>query len=370
MQWVPLGDYIEQCDERNTNNQYTIDDVKGMTITKEVIPTKADLTGNDLAKFKIVKSEEFIYNPRTHGKKIGLGYNDTGKPFLISWNNIAFRIKNKELLPEYLFLYFNRNEWDREACFQSWGSSTEVFSWEALCVMRIPLPSIEEQKKVVEVWKGLKELKEDNENMAEPLLTLCQSYLKELKTKYPLEEIGKYISLYDRNNLEQKEYTVIGINKNKEFMPTVANIETIDKKKYKLVKKGIFVFSGMQTGRDECIRISLYNKNDYAIISPAYTTFTIDEEKGLLSEFLFLCFNRFEMDRYGWFISDSSVRSNLDWNRFLEIKIPIPPLEIQQAIVEIYKCAKESKEIAEKANGLISDICPALIRQVIGAAAE
>ena len=124
----------------------------------------------------------------------------------------------------------------------------------------------------------------------------------------------------------------------------------------------------MQTGRDVCIRIGLYSGNEPALMSPAYTTFTVKDNKKLIPEFLFLCFNNNEMDRYGWFISDSSVRSNLDWNRFLEIKIPIPSLEKQRAIVNIYNCAKEARNITNKTEQLIKDICPALMRQVIGEA--
>ena len=70
--FVTLGDYIEQCDKRNSEGKYTLDDAMGMTITKEIIPTKADLKDNDLSKFWVVKPKEFVYNPRTHGKKIGL----------------------------------------------------------------------------------------------------------------------------------------------------------------------------------------------------------------------------------------------------------------------------------------------------------
>lgn len=80
---VRLGDLIELCDERNSEGKYGIDDVRGMTISKEIISTKADIKDTDLSKFYIVYPNEFIYNPRTHGKKIGLGFNNSLKPILI-----------------------------------------------------------------------------------------------------------------------------------------------------------------------------------------------------------------------------------------------------------------------------------------------
>ena len=113
---IPLGELIEPCDERNDKGLYGLDDVMGMTITKEIIPTKADLQNNDLSKFLVVNPKEFVYNPRTHGKKIGLGFNNTSKPFIISWNNIAFRvIDEQELLPDYLYMIICRGEWVRNA---------------------------------------------------------------------------------------------------------------------------------------------------------------------------------------------------------------------------------------------------------------
>lgn len=135
-----LGELIELVQDTNSELQYGPDDVKGMTITKEVIPTKANVSETDLSKFLVVHPGEFIYNPRTHGKRIGFGYNNTNDNFIISWNNIAFKVKpsmKKIVLADYLFLHFKRDEWDREACYQSWGSSTEVFSWDTLCDMSV-----------------------------------------------------------------------------------------------------------------------------------------------------------------------------------------------------------------------------------------
>lgn len=151
-------------------------------------------------------------------------------------------------------------------------------------------------------------------------------------------------------------------------MPTVANMEEIDTQRYKIVRKGDFVFSGMQTGRDKCIRIGLYAGEEPSLISPAYTTFVINDTNKLLPEFLFMYFKRPEMDRYGWFISDSSVRANLEWERFTDIQIPLLPVNVQQAIVNIYNCAKEAQNISQKAEEQINQLCPALMRHVIGEA--
>ena len=171
--------------------------------------------------------------------------------------------------------------------------------------------------------------------------------------------------MQDKTNTENKAYDVLGLNKDKEFMPTVANLENVSLKKYKVVSKGQFAFSGMQTGRDVCVRLSLYDKDVPALISSAYTTFTLDENEDLLPEYMMLVFKNPEMDRLGWFYSDSSVRSNLDWNRFLDIEIPYASLDVQRAIVNIYKCANEAKQIAAEADRLSHEVCPTLIQHVI-----
>ena len=180
----------------------------------------------------------------------------------------------------------------------------------------------------------------------------------------PLEEIGNCIEPIDERNTDNKKIEVCGINKTKSFMPTVADMTGVDISKYKIVKKGQFAFSGMQTGRDECLRIALYEGDDPILISPAYITFKLITDK-VLPEYLLLFFKRSEMDRYGWFISDSSVRANLDWPRFLAIKFPLPDINIQLAIVNIYHCSEEAKRIAEEADRLSKEICPALMQHLI-----
>lgn len=97
--------------------------------------------------------------------------------------------------------------------------------------------------------------------------------------------LGDYIEQCDERNTAGSNYPVIGINRDKTFMPTVANLDGVDIAKYKIVSKGMFVFSGMQTGRDICIRIGLYDKDQPALISPAYTTFFINKENNVLPEY-------------------------------------------------------------------------------------
>ena len=179
-------------------------------------------------------------------------------------------------------------------------------------------------------------------------------------TKY---RIGDLISIVDEKNKEGIK-SFYGININKEFMPTVANTDNLDEKKYKIVRKNRFVFSGMQTGRDECIRISMYTENNPIIVSPAYTTFEVSAIDKILPTYLFMMFLSKEKDRLGWFYSDSSVRANLDWNVFCDIEIKIPSIDIQHKYVDIYNAMIENQNSYETGLEDLKLVCDSCIEKL------
>lgn len=368
VKWVRLGDYIEQCDEKNTaGSNYP---VIGINRDKTFMPTVANLDGVDIAKYKIVSKGMFVFSGMQTGRDIciRIGLYDKDQPALISPAYTTFFInKENDVLPEYFFMYFNRDESDRYGWFISDSSVRANLDWPRFLDIEIPLPSVAEQQKVVNAWRAFREIKEQNEAKAAPLMQLCQSYIQEIRKKKNVRNyrIGNAIEVIDKTNKDGSPYEVLGLNNNKMFMPTVASMDTINTSKYKIIRKGEFAFSGMQTGRDKCIRIALYDKDIPALISPAYTTFILDKEEPILPEYFMMIFKNPEMDRLGWFYSDSSVRANLDWNRFIDIEIPLPPIEVQQAIVNIYKCANKAKLIAEEADRLSREVCPALLQHVI-----
>lgn len=160
-------------------------------------------------------------------------------------------------------------------------------------------------------------------------------------------KIGELISLDNRKNTSDLELPFYGINKDKTFIPTIAATDGLDRKKYKIISKGMFVFSGMQTGRDMCIRIGLYDYPFDALISPAYTTFNVSSEE-ILPEYLFMIFKSKEMDRYGAFLSDGSIRSNLDWEVFCSIELTVPSKEVQRKYVDIYLGGQENLNALRK----------------------
>lgn len=363
---VELGELIEICDTRNTDKKYGIDDVCGMTIEKEIIPTKADVKDTDLSKFYIVQPQEFVYNPRTHGRKIGLGFNNSNKPILISWNNTAFKVKEaNRVIPTYLYMIFTRDEWDREACFNSWGSSTVVFAWEDFCKMKISLPSIETQRELVAVYNGLKELVEENEKLLEPLSKSCEAFIVDCKKKYPMKSLGDYIEETDERNSAGK-YTledVRGISNLKEWIETKADMNGVSLTPYKLLKPKEFSYVSVTSRNGDKISLAMNNTENTYIVSSSYINFRVTKNTKLLPEFLFALLNRNSFNAYSRFNSWGSARETFDWSEMCRVQIPLPPIQIQQKIVDLYNCYEECKRIAKEAREKISNLCPALVQK-------
>lgn len=176
--------------------------------------------------------------------------------------------------------------------------------------------------------------------------------------------LGDLIELCDERNTEGKYNSFYGINIEKEFMPTAADTNGLDESKYKIIRKNRFVFSGMQTGRDGCIRISMYEKEDPVLVSPAYTTFEISKKEIVLPEYFFMIFQSKEMDRYGAFCSDGSIRSNLDLERFCDFQLVLPPLAVQQKAVAVYNALKANLAAYEQGLDDLKLVCDGFIDTV------
>ena len=150
-----LGNYIRFVDERNKDLSVT--KLLGVSISKKFIPSIANIVGTDLSNYKIVRTGQFAYGPVTsrNGEKISIAYLDE-EDCIISSSYTVFEVENKEELdPEYLMLWFSRPEFDRYARYKSHGSVREIFDWNELCMVELPVPDIEKQRKIVKAYKIL-----------------------------------------------------------------------------------------------------------------------------------------------------------------------------------------------------------------------
>ncbi len=363
---VPLGELLEAVDIRG--GDINRDDIEGVNISKEFVPTVANLENTDISKYKHVPQFYFAANFMHVGRDITLpvALNTHDKIKFVSPAYIVFRVKDdKKLSPLYLMILFKTQSFDRRIWFNADSSVRGNLSWEDFCRIKIPLPDINLQQNFINLYKKLTYIVKDNELLIKKLEECAHAFVLECRQKYINKNIpvGDCIQTFTRKNTENLDLPFMGVNREKQIFPTSANTENIDRKKYSILQKDDFVFSGMQTGRDICIRIALSKSKNKFLVSPAYTTFKIAHGKLILPEFLFLNFKSTEMDRLGWFKSDSSVRSNLDWDRFCEIEIPLPPIDVQKAIVSLFECAEEARKIADEAKKQLDLICPAIIQK-------
>jgi type I restriction enzyme S subunit len=362
---VPLGDYIELCDERNSDEVYTLDDIRGISTGKNFIDTKANLDGVSLTAYKVVHSNEFSYVSDTsrRGDKIALALNTTDKPVLISSIYTTFRsIDTKKLLPEYLYILLSREEFDRLSRFNSWGSARETFDWNEFCRIQIPLPEIDIQQELVDTYSGLKALAEQNEALSKPLAEACQAYIVDCKRKYPEVQLGEYIEPSDERNRDLSVKLSQGISNTKEFQAPkqVAANSNNDK----IVRTGQFAYNRATTRNGEKISIA-YRTGEDCTVSSAYQIFKMTNKAKLNPDFLLIWFKRSEFDRYARYVSKGSAHEFFEFDEMCRVKIPLPPPEVQQAIVDIYNCAEEAKKIANDAREKMKNLCPALVQRAI-----
>lgn len=164
------------------------------------------------------------------------------------------------------------------------------------------------------------------------------------------EPLGKHIQLVDDRNREKITDRVLGINIDKFFMPSVANVIGTDLSKYKLLKKGYFACNPMHVGRDERLPIALFNEDKPGIVSPAYFMFEVVDADRLNSEYLMMWFRRPEFDRQCWLRTDGSVRGGITWDDICRMEVPVPPMEKQLEIVKAYKVIEDRIELKKKIN--------------------
>lgn len=178
-----------------------------------------------------------------------------------------------------------------------------------------------------------------------------------------IRPIGDYIKLVKVKNKEDLPYALKGINIDKFFMPSVANIVGTDLSRYKVVAPTQFACNRMHVGRDKRLPIALSQEKDNIIVSPAYDVYEITRKDELLAEYLMMWFSRSEFDRNCWFHTDGDVRGGLPWSAFENLELPVPSIEKQREIVREYNVIKDRIALNEELNRKLEETAQAIYRQ-------
>ena len=355
-----LGDYIELVEGKNSDGEFGLEKIKGISTKKEFISTKANLDGISPINYKIVEPKCFAYVADTsrRGDKISLAYNDTNEVILVSSITTVFRVKpSANLHSIYLYMYFNRPEFDRYSRFNSWGSAREAFGWEDMCDIEIDIPPIEVQQKVVDVYLAMVANQKVYEKGLDDLKITYEAYIENLRRKTAKKPIMEYLyESFDRNI--GSSTPPLGVSIEKKFIE--AKRESTSYENYKIVKLDEFAFRPVLDKMDSSFTLAL-NRTINCAVSPAYIVFGTNNDV-LLPQYLMLWLSRKETERWLAFNAWGSARNTIELSDLGRLEIPIPSISIQKDIVEVYEAYEMRKKINENLKEQINDICPVLIK--------
>lgn len=357
---IKLGKYIERSTANNHSLKYKEDLIVGVTSDGVFSLPKGNVQGVDLKPYKIVNNGDFVYNP----SRFDLGsiaYRTEGL-CIVSHLYQIFHLneKGKEKIdPIWLFIYLRRNEFRREVTFRNFGSQRPEFNFNDLSDIELLLPSIEQQRKYVDVYLALQNNLAAYQSKVEDLKLVCDGYIEELRRKMKCEKIGDYIERYSEKNLDKAIDDVVGLSTEKRFRVAQSRVNRNELGGYKIVHPlDIAYVPTTDTWKVLAFAVNHFEKD--VVVSPIYEVF---KTKGKLeSDYLAIWLKREEFDRYARYNSWGSARENFTFEEMQNVEIPIPDISVQREIVNIHKCYIERQRIAEALKEQLKNICPVLIR--------
>jgi type I restriction enzyme S subunit len=342
-----------------------MDLITGVTSEGVFANTKGDPIEVDLKPYKIVNNGAFVYNPT----RIDLGsiaYRTEGL-CIVSHLYIIFYLneKGKKIIdPIWLYLYFRRDEFRREVRFRNFGSQRPEFSFNDMSDIEIPLPDITIQRKYVAIYKAMVANQQSYERGLEDLKLVCDGYIEDLRRDLPCKRIGKYLESVEAKNddLQYGIDQVCGVSIEKVLIETKADMTDVNLKPYYIIQPDDFVYVTVTSRNGDRISIALNESKETYICSSSYVVFRSKDPQELFPQYLMLFFSRPEFDRYARFHSWGSARETFDWNEMCDVEIPIPDIQVQKAIAEVFAVYNARKRINEQLKAQIKDICPILIK--------
>ena len=356
-----IGKLISVCDERNS---YGYTNFYGLNINKEFMPTWANTEGLDESKYKVVRKKRFVFSGMQTGRDecIRISMYNGEEPIIVSPAYTTFEVTREDIvIPEYFFMLFLSKEKDRFGAFCSDGSIRSNLDWERFVDFNITLPSIEQQRKYVNVYLALQNNLAAYQSKVEELKLVCDGYIEELRRRSPCEKIAEYIIETNTKNSDNKIKEVRSVSVTKEFKLTNAKVNKNELRNYLIVRPKEIAF--VQTTGNEKVLAFAYNDQEYpVVVSSVDKVFKSKDENILDLQFLALYLSRKEFDRYARFNSWGSAREVFTMDDMNDVAIPIPDISVQREIVNIHKCYIERQRIAEALKEQLKNICPVLIR--------
>lgn len=355
---IRLGDYIERSTINNRDLMYGTDLIVGVNSDGVFAAPKGNTDGVDLKPYKIVRNGAFVYNP-TRLELGSIAYRTDGL-CIVSHLYIVFYLTEegrKQIDPMWLYIYVRRAEFCREVTFRNFGSQRPEFNFSDMSEIVIPLPDIEIQWKYVAVYQAMLENQKSYARGLADLKLVCDAYIEDLRRNMPCEAIGKYVHPYNVKNTEGEITLEQGINIEKKFItPQRSNDNFYGRK---IVKTGHIAYCTQLN--NENVAIALRTGAD-CIVSGVYDVIELNEGNKILPSYLMLWLVRSEFGRFVYWASQGTSYEFLTYDNLANYQIPVPGIDLQRAIADIYEVYLERKEINEKLKAQIKAICPVLIK--------
>lgn len=332
-----LGELIKQRREKYDGSEEL--PIRGVAREGFISP-KQD--GADLSIYNVYYLNDFVFNPaRMELNSIALNM-FWNKAICSSLYEIFYVIRTDLLLPEYLNLFIKRDEFARKCWFEAVGSARNYFRVADLSEFNIELPDLPTQQKYVDIYNALVANQQAYERGLEDLKTVFTSYIEELRRNDPVFPIGDYITLYNEKNGDGAIALEQGININKEFISPQRSNSNLQGRK--IVRHGQFAYCTQLNNANVAIA---YRSGKDCVVSSVYDVFEITQKDKLIPEYLLMWLIRPEFGRYVYWASEGSAYEFLNYNNLASYKIPIPNIEVQRAIAEIYTVYNKRKKINE-----------------------
>lgn len=356
-----LGDFLKFYSQQCNIPDLTENEISGVNKDKEFFePSKQ--VGANTSKYKIVPPNHFACNLMHVGrdKILPIALNHTKKEKIVSPAYTVFSIiDGTPLLADYFFIMLKSDERDRAFWFHTDSSVRDGMSLKDFCAIEIDLPPLDIQQKYVDVYNAMIANQQCYERGLEDLKLVCDAYIEELRRKMPSEKLGPYLRECNEKNEGNRIKLFQGVNVEHEFTDPKRIAE--DSENGSVVRTGQFAFNKVMKAHNTKLPIALREGAD-CVVSNSYQVFEISNTDKLIPQYLLLWMNRAETQRHAGFISFGTTRDIFTFKDMGELSIPIPSIEIQQSIVDIYKVYLQRKAINERLKEQIKSICPILIK--------
>ena len=350
---IRLGDYIVRSTVNNKDLKYGTELIAGVNNQGVFTTPKGNTDGVDLQPYKIVNNGAFVYNP-TRLDLGSIAYRTEGL-CIVSHLYMIFYLteEGKKIIdPEWLFIYFRRKEFCREVTFRNFGSQRPEFNFNDMSDIEIPLPDIEIQHKYVAVYNSMLANQKSYERGLDDLKLTCDASIENIRKQYQSKSLKSLLTRRNERN-DDMNATYLGISKDGFINPKqeLSDGNILHKKKF-YYDDFIFTPSG----------VNIHNKTYKTAVCSHVNEMFFCNDDSVLSDYIELWLKRNEFLRYCDFYNISSVMANFNYDTFSDYFIPIPPVELQRSVIDIYNAYMERKSINERLKNQIQDICPILIK--------